>query len=70
MSEKTKFIKQDGLSWNPNFFIGMTEKEAIKVIKKGSPQIAESTVIAVWKQANNKSTPNKPVGKNGATTED
>lgn len=59
MSEKQKFIKQDGVNdWNPDFFIGLSESEAIKLIKKGSPHIAESTVIAVWKQANEKSKPN------------
>jgi hypothetical protein len=70
MSEKAKLIEQDGFSWNPNFFIGITEKEALRIMKKGSPHIAESTVIAVWKQANNKSTPNKSTTKIGTTTED
>lgn len=72
MSEKQKFIKQDGVNdWNPDFFIGLSQEEAVKIVTKGSPHIAESTVIAVWKQANDKSRPNpKPTAKGSETTED
>lgn len=56
-----KVINQDGTDWNANFFRKLTEDQAVSLlIKTGHKQ---STAVAVWKQANGKTKPNKKATK-------